>query len=554
VGFAIRGDIEKLCASFPHMPCFQVFTSVIDLYSLASIVFPNTSKYVYISLRKLCAFVLKKNLDKSQQCSPWHVRPLSKAQIEYAALDAAIVQLLFKTMLERIDLSSHSRKLFLKQYKYIENSFRFEITEMIDKDEVIKFRNKKYNLKVILGKVMVTQSWHTFEESPSKIPFPKILSDIELRNASRKIAHVPKLKLSTLPIDETKLVIGSNLGTSKENVMRSLITVNVTSRLPNKFKLAIDVKNNIFLMKNGILLFVDKSSYEFSDEGELLNLNGLNIEEQTIIKTLFEDLQGTSPRNLFLIINPQKNFYIFCGHLSAIHGDGADVNLEKFTFRLTDISHIKNSAIDWETFQNFMDARKNFDPHDQQMSLDMVSANLNDLPPPGSIVGRTKANIIQQLIDEKSLTDSFHIIYNTRSGIIEMSNAVLFFINCLGESNFHQRKYRNLFMDNGRIVTFSIDTSITSKDILSESSSCKEKMEEHNRCNKVYLLYAKSGVNKKFIFCGTCQCTPGVEDSESKILEVSLKLLDYDLILDEKDNRILFQEMIDMHNSALKQC
>ena len=332
------------------------------------------------------------------------------------------------------------------------------------------------------------------------------------------------------------------------------ITVNVTSRLPNKFKLAIDVKNNVFLMKNGILLFVDKSSYEFSDEGELLNLNGLNIEEQTIIKTVFEDLQGTSPRNLFLIINPQKNFYIFCGLLSAIHGDGADVNLEKITFRLADISHIKNSAIVWETFQNFMDARKNFDPHDQQMSLDMVSANLNDLPRPGSIVGRTKANIIRQLIDEKSLTDSFHIIYNTRSGIIEMSNAVLFFINCLGESNFHQRKYRNLFMDNGRIVTFSIDTSITSKDILSESSSCKEKMEEHNRCNKVYLLYVKSGVNKKFIFCGTCQCTPGVEDSESKILEVSLTLLDYDLILDEKDNRILFQEMIDMHNSALKQC
>ena len=118
MGFAIRGDIEKLCASFPHMPCFQVFTSVIDLYSLASIVFPNTSKYVYISLRKLCAFVLKKNLDKSQQCSPWHVRPLSKAQIEYAALDAAIVQLLFKTMLELLKIAKV--KFGLKRVIFVE--------------------------------------------------------------------------------------------------------------------------------------------------------------------------------------------------------------------------------------------------------------------------------------------------------------------------------------------------------------------------------------------------------------------------------------------------
>ena len=66
-------------------------------------------------------------------------------------------------------------------------------------------------------------------------------------------------------------------------------------------------------------------------------------------------------------------------------------------------------------------------------------------------------------------------------------------------------------------------------------------MEKYNSCKKAFSLYAKSGVIKKFISCGTCQCTPGVEDSESKIQEVSSNLLNQYLIFDDKDTWKSFQ-------------
>ena len=39
----------------------------------------------------LVSAVLRARLDKTQQCSAWHLRPLSAAQLAYAANDAAVL-------------------------------------------------------------------------------------------------------------------------------------------------------------------------------------------------------------------------------------------------------------------------------------------------------------------------------------------------------------------------------------------------------------------------------------------------------------------------------
>jgi len=52
----------------------------------------------HVGLRDACATWLGRRLDKSEQCSDWERRPLSRAQIAYAALDAAILFALHDAM------------------------------------------------------------------------------------------------------------------------------------------------------------------------------------------------------------------------------------------------------------------------------------------------------------------------------------------------------------------------------------------------------------------------------------------------------------------------
>jgi len=52
----------------------------------------------HVGLRDACATWLGRRLDKSEQCSDWERRPLSRAQIAYAALDAAVLFALHDAM------------------------------------------------------------------------------------------------------------------------------------------------------------------------------------------------------------------------------------------------------------------------------------------------------------------------------------------------------------------------------------------------------------------------------------------------------------------------
>ena len=108
LGFEIGQDLRKLMASFPEMEGLQSVSNVMDVKRLAqSIVrlLPSTSSSPsqklpsdspsplssspppipvltsVSSLTNLCRHLLGKGLDKSQQCSPWHMRPLTIDQV-----------------------------------------------------------------------------------------------------------------------------------------------------------------------------------------------------------------------------------------------------------------------------------------------------------------------------------------------------------------------------------------------------------------------------------------------------------------------------------------
>jgi hypothetical protein len=75
--------------AYPRGRAVNVFSEQTDLL-------PRSSD---LSLAKLCALSLRVQLDKTEQCSTWHIRPLTPSQIEYGALDAAVLLKLFDSML-----------------------------------------------------------------------------------------------------------------------------------------------------------------------------------------------------------------------------------------------------------------------------------------------------------------------------------------------------------------------------------------------------------------------------------------------------------------------
>ena len=77
LGYGLKEDLKRLRTLRPTLRCFDSVHSVVDLQQLQS-----------GGLSKLCIAVTSKRLDKRQQCSDWENRPLSLAQLKYAALDA----------------------------------------------------------------------------------------------------------------------------------------------------------------------------------------------------------------------------------------------------------------------------------------------------------------------------------------------------------------------------------------------------------------------------------------------------------------------------------
>ncbi|KAJ0412488.1 hypothetical protein ATCC90586_006855 [Pythium insidiosum] len=119
LGFALDGDIRRLKWSFPDVSCFDSVVNVLDFAHddlpadrKALDVLANDADREKRALelraertrrrhRGLAALVLEhlgSALDKRQQRSDWELRPLTDAQIEYAALDAYCLLMLHDRM------------------------------------------------------------------------------------------------------------------------------------------------------------------------------------------------------------------------------------------------------------------------------------------------------------------------------------------------------------------------------------------------------------------------------------------------------------------------
>ncbi|KAJ7536869.1 hypothetical protein O6H91_12G086000 [Diphasiastrum complanatum] len=91
LGFSAYNDLERLSESYPDLKCFHECKPILDLQKVSGIGRKG-------GLSGLAKVSLGHNLDKSMRMSDWEKRPLSVNQLHYAALDAAVLLPIYKSL------------------------------------------------------------------------------------------------------------------------------------------------------------------------------------------------------------------------------------------------------------------------------------------------------------------------------------------------------------------------------------------------------------------------------------------------------------------------
>lgn len=88
LGYNLQSDIHQLVHSYGKMQCFQRYEMLLDIQ--------NIFKEPRGGLSGLAKKILGAGLNKTRRNSNWESRPLSQYQLEYAALDAAVLIHIFR--------------------------------------------------------------------------------------------------------------------------------------------------------------------------------------------------------------------------------------------------------------------------------------------------------------------------------------------------------------------------------------------------------------------------------------------------------------------------
>jgi hypothetical protein len=103
LGFSFGYDLTRLKASYPHLASLRTGgqpKGMIDVKQLAHSASANRSN-LRVGLATLTKMVVGATLSKAEQCSDWSRRPLTRAQLEYAAADAFYLNLIFDKCIEK---------------------------------------------------------------------------------------------------------------------------------------------------------------------------------------------------------------------------------------------------------------------------------------------------------------------------------------------------------------------------------------------------------------------------------------------------------------------
>ena len=222
----------------------------------------RNARHVIASLSRLTKYLLDKPLDKEQQISDWSVRPLVKAQQEYASLDAAVVPILFERSLKLVDAYWLDEGLKLGRWKD-DASFARSISSIrfifLDDDDPAAFQKLKAK-KIVSDQYIVTQTWVDGHEMPTMPSLPSNNSEGSYTDVSG-IRRIPSLLVNlshNLNQDISTELIGQRIGRSKESCVDALLHGNLD--MPEGSRLEYPQRAGYIEFADGLALFVNMPS------------------------------------------------------------------------------------------------------------------------------------------------------------------------------------------------------------------------------------------------------------------------------------------------------
>ena len=286
VGFQVVHDLRQLAASYPHIPSLQFYNAVLESSTLGKKTMRmaklGNAREATSSLTRLVRRFLGKSLNKQEQCSDWAARPLTEAQREYAALDAAVTPLIVDKLLQELDAQLFGEKPRLGRFlndvsfKNSITSWRFVFVDTTDPNAQRKLKAKR----VVADELVVSQSWTTGEVPPKLPALPAHGSDGPYVDTSG-ILQVPSptVSIRTDKIDRiVDSMLGQPVGKSKDKCVSAFLQG--SAALPADAQLNYNQRSGFVEFRDGVALFVNMPhqargqprSYpnEWLDDGRIL--------------------------------------------------------------------------------------------------------------------------------------------------------------------------------------------------------------------------------------------------------------------------------------------
>ena len=379
LGFGVAQDLGKLAASFPHLPCFRRFESVIDLYTVSRNVYAGTPKNHVSSLQKMVAVLLDLSLDKQEQCSDWQQRPLTESQLSYALLDAAILPILLRSMLIDYDsgITDHFEGYFLQKHPHLLTTTKltclgaFDDVEQYACPPQLAYRVPYGSCKIHLQHVMARQVFMTGNEDPAppeilpletqqKIARSRLPKEKRAKNRiadsnavsdavpSKRKVKMKTVKLHTISANFEHLPEpGHIIGYTKDSCIHEVLGRDfIDSLSANNTRLGFNRRGGVLPLENAFCLFINfalsetgalPSSWlyrnDFLDDGRRLTftVNSERAHEKALVDFFSEHRKSNESKKVLLFARTStQTKFMYCGELACeIRERGEDASVDE---------------------------------------------------------------------------------------------------------------------------------------------------------------------------------------------------------------------------------
>jgi len=358
LGFGVAMDLGKLAASFPHIPCFRRFENVIDLHSVSRSVYAGSVKTYMSSLQKMVAVLLDMSLDKTEQCSDWEQRPLTRAQVRYALLDAVVLPTLLRAMLcDDSRVTDRYQGIFIQKHPHLRLTTKLSCLGTIGNvDQFACAPQLAYKVpfgscKIHLQHIMSRQIWTTGKDDPdppellpidvqqsislSRRPKDKRLKSNEAAEKGKMSKKKKKtLKLSTISADFASLPSpGKVIDYTKDSCIHEILGEAFIESLSDHTRLGFNRRGGVLEFKNAYCLFVNFALSEsgglpshwlyrndFLDNGERLTftVNSDRDQERALMEFFSLHKRSTDAMKVLLFARTStKAKFMYCGECAC---------------------------------------------------------------------------------------------------------------------------------------------------------------------------------------------------------------------------------------------